>query len=248
MNPDIMSRYAANRLRVVRQVRYSLHNENNLDLVLFLNGVPVATVELKTDFTQSIDDAVDQYRFDRNPSPKGQNPEPLLSFPNGALVHFAVSNSEVRMTTRLDGTRTRFLRKQIVRASVSGRRDHINTRRVRSGVNARLHSRSGSLNPSHLCLLCHTAFDLHCASLKFCTMHMPRLLPEIHRNGVAQRFRVLGRKGFEPVYVMIIKHRVEATAPPRFPFNHNPGNARRFPFRIPRHIECTAPDHQILCC
>ena len=109
MNPDIMSRYAANRLRVVRQVRYSLHNENNIDLVLFLNGVPVATVELKTDFTQSIDDAVDQYRFDRNPSPKGQNPEPLLSFPNGALVHFAVSNCEVRMTTRLDGTRTRFL-------------------------------------------------------------------------------------------------------------------------------------------
>ena len=109
MNPDIMSRYAANTLRVIRQVRYSLHNENSIDLVLFLNGVPVATVELKTDFTQGIDDAVDQYRFDRNPSPKGQNPEPLLSFPNGALVHFAVSNCEVRMTTRLDGTRTRFL-------------------------------------------------------------------------------------------------------------------------------------------
>ncbi len=52
---------------------------------------------------------MDQYRFDRNPSPKGQNPEPLLSFPNGALVHFAVSNCEVRMTTRLEGTRTRFL-------------------------------------------------------------------------------------------------------------------------------------------
>ena len=109
MYSDIMSRYAANRLRVVRQVRYSMHNANSIDLVLFLNGVPVATVELKTDFTQSIDDAVDQYRFDRNASPKGQNPEPLLSFPNGALVHFAVSNCEVRMTTRLDGTRTRFL-------------------------------------------------------------------------------------------------------------------------------------------
>ena len=109
MNPDIMARYAANRLRVVRQVRYSLHNENSIDLVLFLNGVPVATVELKTDFTQSIDDAIDQYRFDRDPSPKGQTPEPLLSFPNGALVHFAVSNSEVHMTTRLDSTRTRFL-------------------------------------------------------------------------------------------------------------------------------------------
>ena len=81
INPDILARYAANRLRVVRQVRYSLHNENCLDLVLFLNGVPVATVELKTDFTQSIDDAIDQYRFDRLPQPKGQAAEPLLSFP-----------------------------------------------------------------------------------------------------------------------------------------------------------------------
>ena len=55
MNPDILARYAANRLRVVRQVRYSLHNENCIDLVLFLNGMPVATVELKTDFTQSVE-------------------------------------------------------------------------------------------------------------------------------------------------------------------------------------------------
>lgn len=108
-NADIVARYAANRLRVVRQVRYSLTNENSIDLVLFLNGLPVATVELKTDFTQSIGDAVDQYRFDRNPKPKGQAAEPLLSFPNGALVHFAVSNSEVRMTTKLDGAATDFL-------------------------------------------------------------------------------------------------------------------------------------------
>jgi type I restriction enzyme R subunit len=109
INPEILARYEANRLRVVRQVRYSLHNENCIDLVLFLNGVPVATAELKTDFTQTIDDAVDQYRFDRHPRPKGQAPEPLLSFPRGALVHFAVSNSEVRMVTRLDGPATAFL-------------------------------------------------------------------------------------------------------------------------------------------
>jgi len=109
MNPDIMQRYAANRLRVIRQVRYSLHNENSIDLVLFLNGLPVATVELKTDFTQSVDDAVDQYRFDRLPNPKGQNPEPLLTFPSGALVHFAVSSSEVEMVTRLAGPKTNFL-------------------------------------------------------------------------------------------------------------------------------------------
>lgn len=109
MNADILGRYQANRLRVVRQVRYSLANENAIDLVLFLNGLPVATVELKTDFTQSVADAVDQYRFDRLPNPKGQSPEPLLNFPSGALVHFAASNAEVMMTTRLEGPETRFL-------------------------------------------------------------------------------------------------------------------------------------------
>jgi len=109
INPDIMARYAANRLRVIRQVRYSLHNENSIDLVLFLNGLPVATVELKTDFTQSIGDAIDQYRFDRHPKPKGQSAEPLLSFPAGALVHFAVSNMEVAMVTNLVGPATMFL-------------------------------------------------------------------------------------------------------------------------------------------
>lgn len=110
INPDILAKHAANRLRVVRQLRYSLHNENSIDLGLFLNGIPVATAELKTDFTQSVEDAVDQYRFDRNPRPKGQgSAEPLLSFINGALVHFAVSNMEVRMTTRLEGAGTTFL-------------------------------------------------------------------------------------------------------------------------------------------
>ena len=109
INPDILARHAANRLRVVRQLRYSLHNENSIDLGLFLNGLPVATVELKTDFTQCINDAIDQYRFDRNPKPKGQAAEPLLSFPNGALVHFAVSNSEVHMVTKLAGPATVFL-------------------------------------------------------------------------------------------------------------------------------------------
>ena len=109
LNPDILARYNANRLRVVRQVRYSLHNENCIDLVLFLNGIPVATVELKTDNTQCIDDAVWQYKADRLPQLAGKTPEPLLSFPSGALVHFAVSNREVRMTTKLAGPATVFL-------------------------------------------------------------------------------------------------------------------------------------------
>lgn len=109
LNPDILARYNANRLRVVRQLRYSAENENCIDLVLFLNGIPVSTLELKTDFTQSVVDAVDQYRFDRIPQAKGKKPEPLLNFPGGALVHFAVSDREVMMTTRLAGPDTRFL-------------------------------------------------------------------------------------------------------------------------------------------
>lgn len=104
MNPDITKRYQANRLRVVRQLRYSKSNENSIDLGLFLNGIPVATAELKTNFTQTIGDAMDQYKFDRNP--KG---EPLLAFARGALVHFAVSNRDVMMTTKLEGGPTRFL-------------------------------------------------------------------------------------------------------------------------------------------
>jgi len=109
LNPDILKDYAANRLRIIRQVRYSLHNQNAIDLVLFLNGIPVATVELKSDFTQGIEDAVDQYKRDRLSQTKGKSAEPLLSFPTGALVHFAVSNSEVRMTTKLIGAMTNFL-------------------------------------------------------------------------------------------------------------------------------------------
>ena len=89
INPAILARYAANRLRVVQQIHYSVHHENYLDSVLFLHGVPVATAEVKTDFTQQVVDAIDQYRFDRLPKSKGKTAEPLLSFPRGALVHFA---------------------------------------------------------------------------------------------------------------------------------------------------------------
>ncbi|MFT3758852.1 type I restriction endonuclease subunit R [Thauera sp.] len=110
INPAIQVRYAANRLRVLRQVCHSPNKPKDaLDLVLFLNGIAVATAELKSDFTQSVFDAVDQYRFDRHPQPKGGVMEPLLGFPGGALVHFAVSQSEVMMTTRLAGPATTFL-------------------------------------------------------------------------------------------------------------------------------------------
>jgi type I restriction enzyme R subunit len=104
-NPDTLDAYAKMRVRLMRQVHYSVkHPKKALDLVLFVNGIPVATVELKTDFTQSIVNAVDQYRFDRSPAG-----EPLFGFAKRSLVHFVVSNSEVRMTTKLAGAATRFL-------------------------------------------------------------------------------------------------------------------------------------------
>ena len=110
MNADLQARYAANRLRVVRQVHYSVHFEASIDLVLFVNGIPVATAELKSHYTQSVQDAVYQYKTDREPFFKPKNvAEPLLAFPGGALVHFAVSNAAAEMTTRLAGLETTFL-------------------------------------------------------------------------------------------------------------------------------------------
>lgn len=106
----LVEKYNQNILRVVRQVYYSEHNKNSIDLVLFLNGIPVATIELKTDFTQNIQDAINQYKYDRNPKdPKTKHEEPLLAFKKRSLVHFAVSTDEVHMTTHLKGKDTFFL-------------------------------------------------------------------------------------------------------------------------------------------
>ena len=110
LNPATLADYGKVRLRVMQQVHYSLHNRNSIDLVFFVNGIPVATMELKTDFTQTIDDAVKQYKFDRPPKdPVSKAEEPLLAFKRGALVHFAVSTEEVQMTTKLEGPGTTFL-------------------------------------------------------------------------------------------------------------------------------------------
>ena len=110
LNEETLEKYGKVRCRVVRQVRYSESNENSIDLVLFVNGIPVSTVELKTDFTQSIKDATQQYQFDRLPKDaKTGKAEPLLTFKRGALVHFAASTDEVRMTTFLDGPKTVYL-------------------------------------------------------------------------------------------------------------------------------------------
>ncbi|MEC4841099.1 DEAD/DEAH box helicase family protein [Mycobacteroides chelonae] len=105
LNETTKARYDAVRLRVMRQVHYSTQNSNSIDLVFFVNGIPVATAELKTDLSvQNVTDAVLQYKHHR--LPKG---EPLLQFGSRALVHFAVSNSEVQMTTKLAGKNTVFL-------------------------------------------------------------------------------------------------------------------------------------------
>lgn len=109
-NQTVLARYAANRLRVVPQLRYSLDKSDEIDLVFFINGIAVATVELKTDFTQSVEAAMDQYRYDRPPkNDKTGRIEPLLAFRRGAVVHFAMSDSDIRMTTRLAGDATFFL-------------------------------------------------------------------------------------------------------------------------------------------
>ena len=81
-----------------------------IDLVLFLNGIPIVTMELKSEFKQAVENAIKQYKKTRRPKdPETNKPEPLLTFKRGALVHFAVSQYEAYMTTKLEGGATRFL-------------------------------------------------------------------------------------------------------------------------------------------
>lgn len=109
-NPKLLETYKENRLTAIRQLHYSLNNENSIDIVLFVNGLPVATAELKTDLTQSARDAINQYKKDRRPrDPKTREPEALLQFKSRALVHFAVSTDLVFMATKLAGDETYFL-------------------------------------------------------------------------------------------------------------------------------------------
>ncbi len=109
-NADVLKRYKANLLRVVPQLKYHPARELAIDLVFFINGIPVATVEVKTDFTQSAAAAVEQYKTDRLPvDPKTKRREPLLTFKRGAVVHFALSDSDIQMATKLDGENTFFL-------------------------------------------------------------------------------------------------------------------------------------------
>lgn len=109
-DPAAWERYKANILRVVPQLKYRSGHNLAIDLVFFINGLPVATVEVKTDFTQSAAAAMEQYKNDRLPvDPVTRRNEPLLTFKRGAVVHFAVSDSDIRMSTKLAGMDTYFL-------------------------------------------------------------------------------------------------------------------------------------------
>lgn len=105
LNPELVERYEANVLSVIEEVEYSQKNGNRIDVVLYVNGLPVATLELKNKLTGTTHKhAEKQYRHDRSP-----NGEPLLTFKRGALVHFAVDQEYVTMTTRLRNGKTFFL-------------------------------------------------------------------------------------------------------------------------------------------
>ena len=104
LNPDDQARYEANILHCTRQLHYSIHNENSIDIVLLVNGIPVVSIELKDQFTgQNVNNAIEQYRFDRAPN------DAIFFFTERVLVHFAVDLKNVFMTTRLEGSATHFL-------------------------------------------------------------------------------------------------------------------------------------------
>lgn len=104
LNAETIELYNKNRVSVTRQVHYSLKNDNSVDMVIFINGLPVAVIELKNAFTgQSYEDAIRQYKKDRSPS------ELLFQFKKRAVVYFAADTDEVYMTTKIAGEKTEFL-------------------------------------------------------------------------------------------------------------------------------------------
>ncbi|MGH3088953.1 MAG: type I restriction endonuclease [Rubrobacteraceae bacterium] len=102
LTQNLVARYDANRLTVARQLPFETNSNKTLDLALFLNGIPIATAELKNALTgQGVEDAKEQYRRDRDPK--------NTTLARRAVVHFAVDTEQVAMTTRLAGPSTRFL-------------------------------------------------------------------------------------------------------------------------------------------
>ncbi|EDP73622.1 type I restriction endonuclease, partial [Hydrogenivirga sp. 128-5-R1-1] len=101
-NQTAKEKYQKNIFSIIRQLKYSDKNNNSLDLVIFINGLPVITFELKNRWTkQNVKDAIKQYKEDRNPR------EEIFKF-GKCIVHFAVDDNEVYMTTHLQGKNTIF--------------------------------------------------------------------------------------------------------------------------------------------
>ena len=104
LNPDVFTLFNQNILHCTRQLHYSVSNENSIDIVLFLNGIPVVSMELKNQFTgQDVNNAISQYKFAR------ASKDTIFEFKQRVLVHFAVDLYNVYMTTRLQGASTYFL-------------------------------------------------------------------------------------------------------------------------------------------
>lgn len=104
MNKMLNEQYAKNRFNVARQVYYSDKHNNSLDMVLFLNGLPLIVMELKNPLTnQTVEEAMKQLKTDRDPR------EQLFKFNERVAVYFAVDPDEVFMTTKLDKGKTYFL-------------------------------------------------------------------------------------------------------------------------------------------
>jgi type I restriction enzyme R subunit len=104
LNPRTIELYGKNRLGITRQLHFSKDNDKSIDLVLSLNGIPIATAELKNQMTnQSVENGMMQYKTSRDPREK------LFQFKKRSLVHFAVDTDQVYMTTKLDGKDTTFL-------------------------------------------------------------------------------------------------------------------------------------------
>lgn len=103
LNPDTIELHRKNIFTVTRQVYFSTKNKKSIDLLLSLNGLPIATLELKNHFTgQTVNEAMEQYKTSRDPK------ELLFQFKKRALVHFTVDPDNVYFTTKLEGLSTRF--------------------------------------------------------------------------------------------------------------------------------------------
>ena len=102
LNPKHQELYQKNCFSLIRQLKYSVNNENSVDMGIFINGIPISMIELKNSLTgQNHLDGEKQFK-------SRDHSEPLFLFKR-CLVFFSVGNEKVSMTTRLSGTKTKFL-------------------------------------------------------------------------------------------------------------------------------------------